>query len=957
MKKLSLVVSLLIYTLAFAQNPLIIKSVSGTNIEPISSSDSYGTNNKWNGKVFYQAKGTEPLINLAVTDGTTAGTIFLKNIGTAGPALYARVSQMVAAQNFIYISTLTYVTGFATAKYELWRSDGTIAGTILLKSFDITTTSQILPLSNFTSTTSQKIINVVGDNIYFAGYDVVNGNEFWKSDGTAAGTVLVKNINPGSGGSFPNAFCVVGSKIIFTANDGLSSDLWQTDGTEAGTVKLKDYSPGDNTFGTSGERGSALYKGKMYFYASESTTGTEVWSTDGTEAGTTLLIDANPAAASSIPTIQQSLTFLQDSNFLYFVTRANTTAPYHVWRTDGTTTGTIQLTTAANAIYNSNGVAGLGSYATANGIYFVGYSDSLYKSNGTVAGTFRIEKKLNITRGLIVYKDAAWFIARAANSTDDEPWRSDGLVVNSNRALDVYPGVVSGFAYSSSPFGYFELNNYLFFFADNATGKHLFRYNGNMTFNGTVAGNNWRDSANWNSVIPPGITDTAYISAGLTANITGGNAYAGVLYMFNGSVLNFTNSTDSLFIHTNLQGTSATGNGVLVLRNFNADTARTAAIFSANKLNAYGNVLLGGNLIINNNLNLTGNARLAINNNNVTLAGSSSSITNAVGNYIVTNNTGKLAIENIGSGGRTGNIIFPVGTTSFYNPVTLLNSGVMDAFAVRSEVGLRNIYTNETASGSSYSTGAINNTWFITEANAGGSNANITLQWDALQELPGFDRTQSKFGHYTANVWQLGTASAASGVNPYSFTGNGITSFSPFSVFNTNALLPITSAFLSVTKSGVNQYLKWNIVGTTDGKIAIEKSQNGTVFYTIHNQNFVSISNFVDTEISVGDKVFYRLKIRDENGKITYTNTVVINNKNKTLIMVYPTIFNSQLTIQNNNAESQIIQLFQADGKLRLEKKLNSGTNIINTDGIAPGVYLYKIFNQNNAIEGKIIKQ
>ena len=145
MKIVSLIASLFFYALAFAQNPLIIKSVSGTNLEPISSTDSYGTNNKWNGKVFYQAKGTEPLINLAVTDGTTSGTIFLKNIGTAGSALYARVSQMVAAQNFIYISTLTYVTGFATAKYELWRSDGTIAGTILLKSFDITTTSQILP--------------------------------------------------------------------------------------------------------------------------------------------------------------------------------------------------------------------------------------------------------------------------------------------------------------------------------------------------------------------------------------------------------------------------------------------------------------------------------------------------------------------------------------------------------------------------------------------------------------------------------------------------------------------------------------------------------------------------------------------------------------------------------------------------------------------------------------------
>ena len=957
MKKIYVLITLFACTFSFAQNPLLIKTVGSTDTEPVFVSDSYGTNNKWNSKVFYQAKGTQPVINLAVTDGTAAGTVFVKNIGGAGPALYAGISQMVAAQNFMYISTLNYVSSFSTAKYELWRSDGTAAGTFLLKSFDVTTTSQIMPISNFTSRTSQLVINVVGDVLYFAGYDAVNGNEFWKSDGTAAGTTLVKNMRPGSSSSFPNAFCRVGSKIVFTAFDGVSADLWQTDGTEGGTIKLKDFSPGNNAFGTSGERGSALYKGKMYFYASESATGTEVWSTDGTEAGTNLLVDANPGAAGSIPSIQQSLTFIQDSNYLYFVTRANTNSPYHVWRTDGTTPGTIQLTTAANAVYNSNGISSLGSYATANGIYYVGYSDSLYKSNGTIAGTIRVEKKLFTTRALITYKDAAWFIARASNQADNEAWRSDGLQANTNEALDIDARILNGFAYSSSPFGYFELNNYLYFFADNASGRHLFRYNGDMTFNGSVAGNNWRDSANWNSIIPPGITDTAYVGAGLTANVSGGNAYAGVLYMLNGSIINFTTATDSLFIHNNLQGTSATGNGTLVLSNFNGDTAKLGAAFTAGNVNVVGKAALQGQLTINNKLNLTGNARLAANSSNVVLAGTTSTITTGTNDYVVTNGTGKLEIQNIGNGGRTGNVVFPIGSSLFYNPVIFSNTGAMDRFAARSEGGIRESYANEIPTGSSYTTGAVNNTWFITEGTPGGSNANITLQWNALQELPAFDRAQSQFGHYTANMWQLGNAVAASGSNPYVFTGTGITSFSPFSIFNTGAVLPVSSALLSVTKSASGQYLKWNIVGLNEGRLSVERSLNNLQFTSVNEQQFIARSSFIDADNTGNHKLYYRLKITDRDGRVSYTNTVFIDLKSKINVSIYPTIFNAQFTIQNNSVNVQRLQLYHVDGKLQVDRVITTGTNIITTSHLPSGIYLYKVFDANTITQGKMIKQ
>ena len=944
---------LILFLNVSAQNPLIVKTVGGTNAEPVFISDSYGTNNTWNGRVFYQAKSTTPNINLAVTDGTSAGTVFLKNIGGASAALYAGISQMVAAENFIYISTLTYVSGFSTARYELWKSDGTTNGTVLLKSFDVTTTSQILPIASFTSRTSQRIINVVGDVLYFAGYDAINGNEIWKSDGTPGGTLLIKNIRPGNAGSFPQAFCKIGSKILFTAYDGVSADLWQTDGTEAGTTVLKDFSPGNNQFGASGERGVALYKGRMYFYASESASGTEVWSTDGTEAGTNLLIDANPGAEGSIPSIQQSLTFIQDSNYLYFVTRANTSSPYHVWRTDGTAAGTIQLTTAANAVYNSNGISSLGSYATANGIYFVGYSDSLYKTNGTVAGTMRVEKKLNVTRGLFIYKDAAWFIARASNLTDDEAWRSDGLPANTNEALDIYPGVLNGLAYSSSPFGYFELNKYLYFFAKNATGMHLFRYNGDMTFNGSVAGGKWSDSANWNSMIPPGITDTAFINAGATPVINGSNAYAGTLNMQSGSSINLINSTDSLFIHKNLQGTSATGNGVVVFRNFNGDTVRSNAPFTAGNVNAQGAVSLNSNLTITNNLNLTSNARLIINNNNLSLGGTSSTVSNSTNNYVVTNGTGKMSIANIGAGGRAGNVIFPIGSTLNYNPVTLTNAGTMDAFAARTQPGIQNNYSGETPSGSSYTTGAVNNTWFITEGIAGGSNAIINLQWNATQELPGFNRSVSQFGHYNNSSWMLSTIAPATGANPYNVTGAGITSFSPFGVFNNGAVLPLNPFFLSLRKSERNIILNWSNLNNTT-TYTVERSTDASSFKQVAVQA-APINTYADALLS--GKIFYRLKATAVDGRITYSNIVWINNDEKSSTTIYPTVFTNHFIVQLNAAGSILFQLLNANGQLVMAKQLVAGTNYVDASVLVAGVYYYRLIQGPAVNSGSIIKK
>jgi ELWxxDGT repeat protein len=73
-----------------------------------------------------------------------------------------------------------------------------------------------------------ELVNV-GGTLFFSAGDGTNGPELWKSNGTAAGTKLVKNINPGSPGSFPNQLITVGRTLFFAADDGTNGrELWKS---------------------------------------------------------------------------------------------------------------------------------------------------------------------------------------------------------------------------------------------------------------------------------------------------------------------------------------------------------------------------------------------------------------------------------------------------------------------------------------------------------------------------------------------------------------------------------------------------------------------------------------------------------------------------------------------------------------------------------------------------------
>ena len=112
--------------------------------------------------------------------------------------------------------------------------------------------------------------------LYFSANDGINGNELWQSDGTIAGTKIVKNISAAAS-SNPANLISVNNTLYFTASDATSGvELWKSDGTDAGTVMIN---AGTTTGGISPNAASSNpvnltdVNGTLYFTASDGTNG------------------------------------------------------------------------------------------------------------------------------------------------------------------------------------------------------------------------------------------------------------------------------------------------------------------------------------------------------------------------------------------------------------------------------------------------------------------------------------------------------------------------------------------------------------------------------------------------------------------------------------------------------------------------------------------------------------
>ena len=192
--------------------------------------------------------------------------------------------------------------------------------------------------------------------LFFTANDGETGNELWISDGTEAGTQLLLDINPGSSsgyyggdypdGSFAYGFTEFNGQLFFTADDGENgNELWVSDGTAAGTQLLVDINPGGSSYYSSSSfaYGFTEFNGQLFFTANDGETGNELWVSDGTAAGTQLLVDINPGSSSGYygeyPAGSFAYGFTEFNSQLFFTANDGENGN-ELWVTDGTAVGT-----------------------------------------------------------------------------------------------------------------------------------------------------------------------------------------------------------------------------------------------------------------------------------------------------------------------------------------------------------------------------------------------------------------------------------------------------------------------------------------------------------------------------------------------------------------------------------------------------------------------------------------
>ncbi len=297
-----------------------------------------------------------------ISDGTPGGTHMLKKINTSPNRDY-HVGQFKVLNNIVCFGGLG----------KLWITDGTETGTQLLKDIDIAWYDEYeyngIEVNLFTA---------YNNKLYFPATTPQHGTELWETDGTESGTKLVYDIKPGSDGASVRFLTAVGSEIFFFANTSDTLlELWKTDGTTSGTVKIHDTLPNNLIYITP----PVAVGSKLYFVDDN-----KLWVSDGTHGGTFTLVD-------NVNLIRGTIAF---NNKLYFFVHSGSTN-YALYRTDGTKAGT--------EVVLQDLVANTNQFVTAvgNSLYFNGAStgnwsnDELWRLTDFPTGVTEIKKVITTT--------------------------------------------------------------------------------------------------------------------------------------------------------------------------------------------------------------------------------------------------------------------------------------------------------------------------------------------------------------------------------------------------------------------------------------------------------------------------------------------------------------------------------------------------------------------------------
>ncbi|SHK73059.1 ELWxxDGT repeat protein [Epilithonimonas mollis] len=251
---------------------------------------------------FVTLSGTKGLYSYDTNAGVTLkvpGMTTASNFMVAEGKIFFRQSGKLA---YYYQGTITEIDtpvvvngqmGAVNGKIITGGSASSSTNNLQLYAYDGTTVSLLKVINTNTTSNPQNFFYSSAFNtLFFTAGSTTSGFELWKTDGTADGTVQVKNINAGTASSFPGNFKQVGNKVFFAANNGTNgNELWTTDGTEEGTMMLKDINPGS---AASNPNNLTVLNDKVYFLASDGSGEARLWESDGTAAGTKMTLELKP---------------------------------------------------------------------------------------------------------------------------------------------------------------------------------------------------------------------------------------------------------------------------------------------------------------------------------------------------------------------------------------------------------------------------------------------------------------------------------------------------------------------------------------------------------------------------------------------------------------------------------------------------------------------------------------
>lgn len=406
--------------------------------------------------------GTEPW----VTDGTESGTMMLTDLnpGSNGSYVYNNT-------DFVVVNSKLYFSGYSQETgYEPYVTDGTPWGTTRIRDF-ISGSGSSYP-SNFAK---------LGNKAIFVVSDGIKGSEPWISDGTQQGTYLLKDIYPGTNSSYVGGFIELNGKLLFRAENNVNgSELWITDGTEVGTKLVRDISPANSS---STPQDFIKAGNNVFFTATDGINGRELWKTNGTYAGTVMVKDINLTS-----TLNESYTFSStvdkrkfvDVNGTLFFLANSGPEGFELWKSNGTTNGTTLvkdfLPGPASAEYYNFQVLGSNLYFS---VADIKGKNIYYKTNGTSIGTVAISDlnpnwPLESVYPLLAVNNSYFYFVAYNSSIGYELFKTDGNTISLVKDIDTNPFATSGNFNTKEGLG----NNLIFSYNDNLRGNEVWKTDG-----------------------------------------------------------------------------------------------------------------------------------------------------------------------------------------------------------------------------------------------------------------------------------------------------------------------------------------------------------------------------------------------------------------------------------------------------------------------------------------------